>query len=530
MDFVLRYRGPLAANGSVKEKHDIRRAFHPQLLELCSQESSFRPATSGLDVLPRGVLRGRVVEVPRPLQASFYIVELGGFHFVPLIHRPLELACALDILFLRRERPGAILSGGDLDNRLKTLFDALRMPHDLDELRGVTPGAPDERVYCLLEDDALITRVSVSTQQLLEPLAPSEAPTTVELLIHVTALPVAVVHEDATRARSRRVDDHPERLDVNRLGALVDAVGAEHEVLTPRRGLLAVDDRGGDLPAKALREDAREVATQQDVPPGAGPKAGEFRSLLWREVDPARIHRPRFASTALSLSRIASRTHTRHTRRPRIFTTGPACGCPAGHVSIFRDFFIRFAFSRDGSVARWALVRLLRYDPTVLRIFAVQLLPLVLALLGAIVGVGLALLLGADTRPWLWWVTIGVPSGLAFSAILYLIVDGRRFERRVRELGAVIRDEIDHASAIEYRSRDGQFTAEELYREIETWRNRVDGFLRAQLPETGADIRFRTGTGQVLMGPRGYEHTRLTDLRANLLAVLDNLPSYVRRS
>jgi len=145
MDFVLRYRGPLAATGSVKEKHDIRRTLHPQLLELCNQEPLFKKATSSSAALPRGVLKGREVEVPRPLQELFFLVELGGFHFVPLISRPHELACSLDILFLRRGRPGAIVHGGDIDNRLKTLFDALRMPHDAGELRGVTPGAPDER-------------------------------------------------------------------------------------------------------------------------------------------------------------------------------------------------------------------------------------------------------------------------------------------------------------------------------------------------------------------------------------------------
>jgi len=183
MDFMLRYRGPLGAAGSVKEKHEIRRAIHPQLLKLCTDVPQFTQATT--DDLPRGVLKGREVEVQRPLKALFFIVELAGFHFVPLIHRPHELACTLDVLFLRRERPGAIVQGGDIDNRLKTLFDALRMPHDARELKGVMPVAPDERVYCLLEDDSLITRVTVSTHQLLEPLTPGESPATVELLIHV---------------------------------------------------------------------------------------------------------------------------------------------------------------------------------------------------------------------------------------------------------------------------------------------------------------------------------------------------------
>lgn len=185
MDFVLRYRGPLASNGSVKQKHRIRRAVHLQLQELCKQEPLL--AQAQLNKLPEGVLKGREVEVPRPLDAMYFAVALGGFQFVPIIHRAHELACSLDILFLRRERPGAIVQhGGDLDNRLKTLFDALRMPYDVAELRDIEPNTPDERLYCLLEDDALITRVAVSTQQLLEPLALGEQESTVELLIHVT--------------------------------------------------------------------------------------------------------------------------------------------------------------------------------------------------------------------------------------------------------------------------------------------------------------------------------------------------------
>lgn len=185
MDFVLRYRGPLSANGSIKEKHQIRRAIHVQLQELCNQEPLLQQARS--DTLPEGILRGREVEVPRPLKVMYFVVRLGGFQFLPIIHRPHELACSLDILFLRRERPGAIIRhGGDLDNRLKTLFDALRMPHDSSELTGIAPDVSDQRLYCLLEDDALITRVSVATQQLLEPPAAGEHASTVELLIHVT--------------------------------------------------------------------------------------------------------------------------------------------------------------------------------------------------------------------------------------------------------------------------------------------------------------------------------------------------------
>lgn len=183
MDFVLLYRGPLASNGSTKEKHEIRSAINPQLETLCSQQEEFKEALS--DNLPEGILKGRQIEVARPLKSVFFVVQLGGFHFVPLINRPHRLACSIDVIFLRREEPGAIVHGGDLDNRLKTLFDSLRMPNDESELTGVTSHYSNEKIYCLLEDDSLITRVSVSTHRLLEPLPPNGSETDIELLMHV---------------------------------------------------------------------------------------------------------------------------------------------------------------------------------------------------------------------------------------------------------------------------------------------------------------------------------------------------------
>lgn len=186
MDFVLHYRGLLPANGNIKYKHKIRKVIHDQLQVLCDQEPLL--ANARADTLPQGVIRGRKVEVPRPLEEMFFFVSLGGFHFVPLINRPHQLACALEILFLRREKAGAIIQhGGDLDNRLKTLFDSLRMPHDPSELKGIVPDTTDQRVFCLLEDDSLITRVSVNAQQLLEPVNDDEDPSMVELVIHVLA-------------------------------------------------------------------------------------------------------------------------------------------------------------------------------------------------------------------------------------------------------------------------------------------------------------------------------------------------------
>jgi hypothetical protein len=74
---------------------------------------------------------------------------------------------------LRPEAPGqTVISGGDIDNRLKTLFDALRMPlpGEIHEL----PGEGREPFFCLLQDDSLVNNISITTDLLLGPTNPNE--------------------------------------------------------------------------------------------------------------------------------------------------------------------------------------------------------------------------------------------------------------------------------------------------------------------------------------------------------------------
>jgi hypothetical protein len=86
---------------------------------------------------------------------------------------------------LRPEAPGHVITqGGDIDNRLKTLLDSLQVPK-LDQLASSDVPRPDETpfFYCLVEDDNLITSLSVTTDRLL-----TRATSTNEviLLINVT--------------------------------------------------------------------------------------------------------------------------------------------------------------------------------------------------------------------------------------------------------------------------------------------------------------------------------------------------------
>lgn len=165
MEFTLVYRGLLKANGRAADKHTIRREFHPQLSCLFNQE-------------PLVSIRERIID-PSSLEQGINIVQdIGPFRFAPLISERLYLIGELSITLFRPEPPGSILiQGGDIDNRLKTLLDALKMPKPISALPSqVAPQEDENPFFCLLEDDALITSVSVSTERLLEvDVDPSDA-------------------------------------------------------------------------------------------------------------------------------------------------------------------------------------------------------------------------------------------------------------------------------------------------------------------------------------------------------------------
>jgi len=97
---------------------------------------------------------------------------VGDFTFVPLICEGLHLAARLEVTLLRPEPPGSIISaGGDIDNRLKTLFDSLKVPLEGQALPPLACPDQNEKpfFFCLLQDDNFISELSVETAQLLEP-------------------------------------------------------------------------------------------------------------------------------------------------------------------------------------------------------------------------------------------------------------------------------------------------------------------------------------------------------------------------
>ncbi len=89
-----------------------------------------------------------------------------------------------------------IQQGGDIDNRVKTLFDALRVP-DEKQIEKFVPAEGEVPFFCLLQDDVLVTGFSVKTERLLEPPVAGERPTDVALTIGVKVTTTLASESDA---------------------------------------------------------------------------------------------------------------------------------------------------------------------------------------------------------------------------------------------------------------------------------------------------------------------------------------------
>lgn len=173
MEFRLTYEGLLLgasrSNTRAEHKHEIRKRFHPQLKRLW--EISPQLYSSSDHPGPHFI----VTEHDRPEHTIASLSERFsrfGYRFAPIATKSLELLCGLEIIFLRQDEPGGVWKSGDIDNRLKTLIDALRVPNDGAELgKYRVPDEGENPFFCLLEDDILISKLSVEADTLLEPVS-----------------------------------------------------------------------------------------------------------------------------------------------------------------------------------------------------------------------------------------------------------------------------------------------------------------------------------------------------------------------
>lgn len=213
MRFSLVFEGDLPSSGNQPRPRDswcIRNQLHPQLVLLwraaaLNRVVANRWLSTNEHTWPMWVplhhldprFYKNLDEIDHAPAGSADHIDLcaaitrGGRTFFPLVRNTLGLTCSLKVLFLRNEPRGKIYQGGDLDGRIKTLFDALSIPQDNAASKDRTPIDKDP-VYCLMEDDSLITGVEVRTEQLLK--APDKGTAHVHLLVEVD---VRVVHVSA---------------------------------------------------------------------------------------------------------------------------------------------------------------------------------------------------------------------------------------------------------------------------------------------------------------------------------------------
>lgn len=198
MRFHLIYSGQLASSGNKSKPggaRSIRDALHPQLKYLWDTHAALKQLRQSAVVLKNpGEFMGCGPDSPfahkRDLErypAQEHEVDLcepirrGAKTYIPLVRRSLDLNCEIHVLFLRNGDPGAlVLPGGEIDNRIKTLVDALRVP-DAD-VEVLHPQAQDP-TYCLMENDTLVSDLSISTDRLLT--AKTEYDNEVHLVVEV---------------------------------------------------------------------------------------------------------------------------------------------------------------------------------------------------------------------------------------------------------------------------------------------------------------------------------------------------------
>jgi len=153
MALVLVYRGELLAendsNKRTKLKQFIRRKLHNQLTEVIKKP--YFTLAGGSDF--------------------FQSVKIGRFNFQALICKNPTFprrGCDLEIRMLSRDPFNAVYQSGDLDNRLKIVFDALGLPNE-NQIEKDEPQEGEDPFWVLLSNDKLITDLHIVQDTLHSP-------------------------------------------------------------------------------------------------------------------------------------------------------------------------------------------------------------------------------------------------------------------------------------------------------------------------------------------------------------------------
>ncbi len=194
MELRLIYQGQLVSSGNRDKKGAVKNAIRKQVSDQLFSfwklhpilKQHLRPHWNTSDISPstyhpeisQTTLEERDWPIPQisedhseTMADAFGRRYERGIPIVPLVNKEFGFVCSLDILFLRPELPGQLFTpSGDIDNRIKTLLDALKVPVESDKLSD--PALPP-LLFCLLADDALVTDLNITTDRLYTPPDPT---------------------------------------------------------------------------------------------------------------------------------------------------------------------------------------------------------------------------------------------------------------------------------------------------------------------------------------------------------------------
>ena len=184
LEFRLLYQGDLPPSGNKgrpMEKHAIRRVFHPQLRRLWSvkpnlRQVAFRWFLNAPTGVAQAINQQNLKEEKEIADARFLsgIDQMGkyyakaGYELVPLVVPEFTAQCSIDILVLRPGERIVFDEQGDLDGQVRTIVDALRMPDNPGETGGAQPHEDERPLFCLLQNDKLISEIKVTADELLQ--------------------------------------------------------------------------------------------------------------------------------------------------------------------------------------------------------------------------------------------------------------------------------------------------------------------------------------------------------------------------
>lgn len=203
MEFTLRHSGVIRSYTKA-HVHEIRKVFEGQLADLWSRDlrlksvdpanirSFVRSTRFRCDV--RQQEKGETVGTQPESIHGYH--EVRGIRFVPLVTCWRYLRAEVSIRLHRYEGDlhtgGVLYHSGDLDNKCKVLLDALRMPMGSRDLPATA--AHDRPVFfCVLEDDRLVSKITLEVRNRLGPRPERRKMTTLDVDIDIRIVPIHTV-------------------------------------------------------------------------------------------------------------------------------------------------------------------------------------------------------------------------------------------------------------------------------------------------------------------------------------------------